>query len=277
MSSYRLNGWRHDLEDLDRLRDSLDSIQLLRAFSAVPYAYDEEVDYPWIRNEDQLQIGSCQGNALTSVGEIAYWNATGLVDQFSRWYAYRMSQIIDGITGDNGSTLEGGMKLARDYGFGLESTCPYPHSYVKDIPNKDKCLEEGKTRRIRKSMECENYDDVFQFIAKRYGAVQIGIAWPDAWFEPPKGPLEHYEPGRRAGGHSVYFRGYTKRLDSQGRHYLKVNNSWKIWGDENKGTKEVSPACVEQMFDYGRGNGMTVMIGHTDMNSPAPRRGRIKC
>lgn len=274
---YRLNGWRHDLEDFDRLRDSLDSIELLRAFAGVPYEYDEEVDYPWIRNEDQLQIGACQGNALSSVGEIAQFIATGNIEQYSRWYCYRMSQIVDGITGDNGSTLEGGMKVAREYGFALESTIPYPNSYKKDIPNKDKGLEEGKTRRIRRSMECHNYDDVFQFIAKRFGAVQIGIGWPDAWFEPGPGPLEHYNPGRRPGGHSIYFRGYTKRKDSQGRNYLKTNNSWKNWGDDGKGTKEVSPACVEQMFDYGRNNGMTVMIGHTDMNTPKPRHRTIVC
>ena len=44
----------------------------------------------WLRIENQGQIGACQGFALTTCQEFAYWVAKkGGVIQFSPWFAYR--------------------------------------------------------------------------------------------------------------------------------------------------------------------------------------------
>ena len=269
MNEFQLNGWRHDLEDRIGLHAACKSTYLLRRFRGMelPKTVDPR---DWLKVENQGQIGSCQGNALSTAGEFAHKIATGDGTlQFSRHWCYIMSQRMDGIRGDNGSTLSGGQKVAHEYGFALESTVPYPDRYTSTIPNEQKAKEEAKAYKIKTSIQCHTYQDVLEFIGNGFGGVQIGIAWPDSWMNAGE-TLESFRPGN--GGHSVIFVGYTERPDAQGRAYLLLMNSWgKSWG--NGGYAEVAPKAVEQMLAHN----WTEMIGHTDMDNPAPRRVKVQC
>lgn len=263
--NWQVGGWRVDLEDRESLRTRLTGIHCLRRFREVPFAVPEEVDpRAWLKVENQGQIGSCQGQSLTTVAEIAYKIACGDTSiQFSRHAAYIWSQRMDGITGDNGSTLEGGQKVAQQIGFCLESTVPYPSRYTSKIVNEEKAKAEAAQYRIAKSAQCHTYDDVFEWIAKGFGAVQIGIAWPNSYMD-NNGAIESFSPGR--GGHAVAYVGYLKDKASDGRNRLILANSWgSQWG--SGGYSIVAPKAVDQMLRHS----WTVMIGHTDMSSPEPR------
>ncbi len=265
--NWQVGGWRCDLENRETLRKRLSSIYVLRRWREIDFTVPDEVDpRDWLKVENQGQIGSCQGQSLTTNAEIAYKIATGNRElQFSRHAAYIWSQRIDGIKGDNGSTLEAGQQVAEKIGFCLESTVPYPsmHTYTNKIPNEAKAKAEAAQYRIAKSAQCQTYDDVFEWISKGFGGVQLGIAWPNSWMN-NNGTIESFSPG--GGGHAIAFVGYLKDKASDGRNRLILANSWgKDWGDG--GYSIVAPKAVDQMLRHS----WTVMIGHTDMTSPEPR------
>lgn len=264
MSEYKLNGWRHDIEDRISLHAGCKSTFLLRQYrgAELPAVVDPR---DWLHVEDQGQIGSCQGNALSTAGEFAHKIATGDGKmQFSRHWCYIMSQRMDGIKGDNGSTLTGGQKVAHEYGFALESTVPYPSSYTSKIPNEEKAKEEAKAFKIKTSLQCHTFDDIREFIGHGFGGVQIGIAWPDSWMNYTGGLINDFNPGN--GGHSVIYVGYLADDELLGM------NSWGLrWG--MKGYFRVSRRSVEKQLAHN----WTEMIGHTDMDSPKPRRIKVLC
>lgn len=79
-----------------------------------------------------------------------------------------------------------------------------------------------------------------------------------------EGVVEQFRPG--GGGHAICFLGYSPREDAQGRKYLWLANSWsEQWGD--RGWAEVAPRAVDQMAQHPE----TVMIGLSDLSTPAPR------
>lgn len=219
----------------------------------------------WHRIEMQGSMGSCQGHALSSVVEMAFHIATGEVTQLSPLFAYYQTQAIDGLQGsDRGSTIDGGRRCAQEYGICPLEVMPYPDPVVYRWHVPEAAKKAGLDYRIARHCMCRSYDDVYRFLASGQGGVEIGIAWSQA-MEPVNGVVERWYPG--GGGHAVSFLGYSRRLDSRGRNYLWLANSWSIrWG--NQGWAEVAPGVVDQMC----GNSNTVMIGISDMLNAKPRR-----
>jgi len=257
---YSKFGYRLDLERPD---------QLLAASTPLPadlmrgFAEPEEIDpRQWHVIENQSSLGSCQGHALSSVVELCYYIATGQVIHFSEMFAYLGTQKLDGLLGrDVGSTIEGGMRLATQYGLCPVEVMPYPNParYTSRIP--EIAWSAAEPFKIRSSSFCRSYEDVYKYLASGQGGVEIGIGWGN--FD-SDGLVESYRPGR--GGHAVAFLGYSRRKDSQGRKYLWMANSWdESWG--NKGWAEVSPRAVDQMCNSSG----TVMIGLSDLSTPEPR------
>ena len=75
-----------------------------------------------IRVENQKSMGSCAGHSLSSNLEWIYCIATsGQIVQLSRMAGYILAQEKDGITSDSGSTIGGGVKVAREIGLVEES------------------------------------------------------------------------------------------------------------------------------------------------------------
>lgn len=257
----RLGGWRHDLEDYKFLRESTlppvtDKLRAMRTWDA-----PEKVDpRPWLQIEDQRNMGSCQGHALSSCVEVAYNFESKEIIQLSRMFAYIMSQRQDGIRGDSGSTISGGAKCAKEVGLCLESTFPYPGSYTTNVPQA--AIEEAKNYRIKNAVQMQSYDDIFEFLASGVGGIDIGIMWTIGDVE----VVENYRGGG-GGGHALGLVGYTERKDSSGKNYIIMVNSWgKQWG--NNGTCEVSPRAIEQMLN----SSFCECIGLSDMENIEPRR-----
>lgn len=259
----KLTGyWLGDEENRD---------ELIATASPVPellYSAPEEVDprklfpsHRWVEN--QLQIGSCGGNANANIVEFCLGVATGEEPvHLSRMMAYVAAQQVSGIRGDRGSTIAANVKIAHERGLCEETLWAYPPAYTATPPVPWATIwENAKQYRIARHAVLRSYQQVFDWIASGTGGVNIGIRWgvPDA-------PVieSHRESG---GGHAVALLGYTRRKDRNGRNYLLLLNSWGTrWG--NNGWAEVAPAAIEQMFR----SRYTVMIGMTDMIDIKPRR-----
>jgi hypothetical protein len=266
MSEYigKLNGWRIGEEDfayLDSLGGEGDVLAMRGNYQETFFDPKKRLI---LRVENQGQMGSCQGNALSTGVEWITFLITGDKDiQLSRSFAYYMTQELDGIRGDKGSTISGGVKLASGTGIPLEKFWQYSDKYNPRKPDGWDAIIASATRfKIGNKVKLRQYDAVRTFLGSNQGPVHIGIAWPRGM---DQAVLENYNRGS-GGGHSVELICLSERKDSQGRPYVWMINSWgERWA--NGGWSEWSPAAIEQMF----GHRFTEMIGISDLPNAEPR------
>lgn len=249
----RIGGWLSEREDRAKMKALAKPMLAMAAPTDIP---EEMGIIEWMQIENQAQQGACAGHARTSCLELGIYHQTGGdIVQLSRQFAYITAQMIDGITGDNGSTIIGNAQAGEKWGTCLEKYMPYTGHYTRNIPQE--AWDHGKEYLLNTHVVCNNYDDVYRFLTLGLGGVQIGVSWTNS-FESPI--IESYSRGGSVGGHSVSFLDWSSKKDRQGRRYLRLFNSWgKTWGD--RGTKLVAPVAVDQMFQDGN----TVMLGLSDM------------
>lgn len=262
-----MTGWLSTGEDRDYLRNQGLVFAPARRFGA-PAEFDTR---SIIAVENQSNTNSCVGHGTSSGMEACAWIAAGAAgdappDQFSRWFAYRVAQQQSGITGDNGATISGAAQAMKSIGCCHESTWPFPGRYVKPIPQA--ATAEANQFKIAVHTSLEAYQSVFDFMSGGFGAVVIGIAWTSRLANNTSGVIELNDVQGRGGGHCVLLWGWSKRVDSQGRHYIWLHNSHgKGWG--NGGRAEVSPECID-FWGRSRNN---EMIGFSDLSGfDKPRR-----
>lgn len=248
-------GWRHDLEDSDYLHADAGLMRALPETFDAPEAIDPR---GWLKIEDQGQVGSCSGHAMSSCCEVLNWiDTAGGEVQLSRMFAYLMGQKEDGIRGDNGATISGVVKSAKRNGICLESTFPYPGRYVSEIP--DAAVGEAKDHKILQHQPLSNYADCFRWLATGAGVIEIGIPWRSDLANNRNGVIEQ-AGGQNYGGHALAIVGYTTRKDSSGRNYLIMANSHGTgWG--KNGFAEIAPS----LFDAWGRDSYSEMIGVTDI------------
>ncbi len=196
----------------------------------------------WLKIEDQNGFGSCQGNALSTAVEIAYWLATeGDIVQLSRWFAYVATQKeYDGIRGDQGSTISGGAKLAEFIGICPEELLPYPRGrYNQKYTAAHKAAAEPY--RLKTFRVMETVADVRNWLDAGLGAISIGVRWG------------------RGGGHAICI------VETDGTDFIYANSWGTGWGDKGYGRWTQS-----EMRSLLRDN-YTVAIGMTDMEAAKPR------
>lgn len=259
-----VGGWR---EDLEKRAELVATASPMPDFSGV-FMSAPPVDEPWalVKQENQGSQGSCQGHDLSTIAEVCYRIATGGESiQLSRQYAYIETQRIDGLIGsDRGSTITGGVKLATTKGICEETLWPYTGKYHTKPTGAtlEQCYENAKKYRIAQHSMMQSYDDVFNWIDRGTGGVSFGIGWNSSC---DRAVCESYSRGG-GGGHAIPVLFKSPRKDSQGRHYLWMNNSWGAnWG--NKGWSEWSPDFISGVL---RDN-YTVAVGLTDMVDVKPR------
>ena len=214
----------------------------------------------WMRIEDQLQIGSCQGHARTSAEELAIYRETrGDTPQLNRMFAYLTSQQVDGIRGDSGSTISGGAEASRRFGSCLESLWPYTGHYATNIPAN--CFEDAKSRRLRFFKTLGNYDEVLRWLAHGLGGVVIGIAWNSSCEPDGQGRVISYKSG--GGGHALALLDWNKRyVDAQRQPFIELYNSWSThWGAQGKAY--IAPQVIETWC------ATQTVIGYSDLDGPS--------
>lgn len=229
----------------------------------------EKASIGFLQVENQGSIGSCQGNSLTECAEFCYMVATGKVIQFSRMFAYIISQMFDRIKGDRGSTLSGGSRAAKDVGFCTEDVGPYPRQYPGWSYVTDAMKQVAKRFKLRTHTLLRSVEATKQFIGSGIGIVQIGISWNNSCNPDRNNCIRRYSAGG-GGGHAVVICGYVPDADVGQRstegYWFLLKNSWsRRWGD--KGYAYVDPAALGQMI---RGR-HSVFVGRSDMDTPQPR------
>ena len=268
------SGWDPSLERDDELSQM--EVSTHEWFgSNFSYSTPPEVDpRNLITVANQGRMGSCQANSLTTCAELCYAIATGKGRsiEFSRMFAYMETQRIDGLLGrgDVGSTITGGVKVAREIGFIHESMLPYTDQYPRQSPVTDEHRKAAGAFLMQTAVRMRSYDDVFQFLASGQGGVHIGIEWTPGMNQPgPGGFVDSYTGGRisgKHGGHSVCFVGYLAKKDRAGRNYLILANSWSQRFADG-GYAYVSSTAVDEMFRRQ----FTYMFGLSDLTGATPR------
>lgn len=257
-----VGGWRIDLEKFDALAalPNEDAVLAMRG------SYEEISLDPRaiMKIENQGQVGACQGHSISSCTEWCYVIATrGETQQLSRAYGYYETQRLDGISGDRGSTIEGGIRLATEYGIPEESLWPYSGRYDPTRPRPIEELRANAAKyKIGKSYKLASYDAIRTFLGSGQGAVHLGITWNSSV---DAAVVNNYS-GAQGGGHAIGLYALSDRKDSQDRPYLWMQNSWgKGWG--NDGWAEWSPNAISQMLK----SRWAVFIGVSDMPNVKPR------
>lgn len=245
----KTGGWNSDAEDRAELAKTASPKLWTGPVDALPL---ETFRAGWSYDEDQTNQGSCAGQANSTCSEIIRVIDGGDLVQLSRQCAYIMAQKVDGIRGDRGSTIHGGIKVGMEQGLCLESIWPYPNGYDANVPSgyagAVKYLYEGH-------VEMRKYQDCWEHLATA-GPLYIGIVWSEALdriVSNNNALVKDFPTTTRGGGHSIT--GVDIRLhDFNGNRlpgdepWILYENSWSTrWG--YKGQMLISPQAQQQMLD----------------------------
>lgn len=234
--------------------------------------------------ELQQQQNACLGHAVSSAIEKAYWIQTkGQTKQFSREFAYLMSQRFDAIEGDQGASMLGGVKAARDYGAPSEQAYPYTGQYpqggYRSIPQA--VLDEAKKTTLKSWRVLRSAMEVLQWMFGHFGGVIHGIEVnedfkPDAKFE-----MHTYRPGPFQGetnpsGHALSLLDWDRaRADKNGMPAIWMANWWPdSWGGDDLGGAWVAWSIVDWWCKNAEVIGLSDMEGVTPTTPLQPRDSR---
>jgi len=259
------SGYNPELEDRAYLASLPSGAPLL----AMAGTYEEIKLDPreLIKVENQKSQGACLGHSLSSILEWCGTIATGgKFTELSRAMAYYETQRIDGINGDRGATVSGGVKLALLTGLCVEPLWKYPASYNPARPaDYAKVLENAAEHKAGRAIKIRTYDEYRIFLGSGQGGISNGIAWGS---DMSKAVIESFSPG--GGGHAIAGLCLSERLDLQRRPYAWILNSWsESFGSRvHPGWMEWSPTAISQMLAHQ----WTEMVGISDMPAQKPRK-----
>lgn len=267
-----LGGYRFDLENKAALNAMCVEAPVLM-MGDLPSRVDPRqsplAQAGWLQVENQGSIGSCQGQSLTECLEYCYAIVNpGRVIQYSRMYAYLVSQMESNIRTDSGSTLEGGTRAALK-GICTEDIAPYTGSYPGWSWVTPAMRAMAEKHKLRAVIEMKSAEHVKQFIGSGIGIVQLGISWGNEMTPDGKGCIRSFS-GRGGGGHAIVFCGYVPDevvgVKSSAGYWILLKNSWGTrWGVN--GYAYVDPRAVDQMLTHQ----WTSMYGRSDLEAPLVR------
>lgn len=178
----------------------------------------------WMQTEYQGSQGSCQGHAITSATELLIYRKTGEKLQLNRQFAYITTQMIDGLRGDVGSSIAGGVRAGVRYGHCLEDLWPYTGIYDTRIPRR--CFEDAEKRKITHGIILKSYNDCLKFLVYGFGGISIGIDWSQSCYPDSDGKIDSYQEGDGRSGHALAILDWNARFTNrQGLPYLGMLNS----------------------------------------------------
>jgi hypothetical protein len=242
----------------------VESIQSHAVEDVTVYDFEVEHDHSFVCMD--FIVHNCQGHSLSSVTEWCYAIATkGQMVQLSRAMAYYETQRIDKLSGDVGSTVDGGKELILDVGLCEEILWKYTGSYDPRRPaNFDAIKTNAAKYRLAQAMAVLQYEQGRVFLGSGAGGIHMGISWGGGM---DTDKVESFRPGN--GGHSICALCLGEEVDRNGDPYWWIMNSWsKQWGSRKyPGWQCWSPTAIRQMLAHK----WTVMIGLSDMRDIKPR------
>jgi len=258
-------GYNPELERVDEIRSTATAFTITYG----DYEAPEEIDPRGkIRHDKQFNMSSCAAFSLTNGGEYIGATLHGWPDfkvdfQFSQLFAYLETQRIDGLLGrDAGSTISGGLRVAREIGFLPSVDLPYRTPY----PNNARTLITDAMRtkagalKIGSHSWLKSYDDIYNYLASGAGCCHTGTVWNDSFYA-ASGVLERISLSN-GGGHATCWAGYSKRKDSRGRNYI-----WRV-NSHNDSWTEIAPSVIDTLCSHR----YTSIVGISDLSVPKPRR-----
>jgi hypothetical protein len=296
------SGYRYDLESQDGRPEMLRSLSVpfMDAVSKIDFRRPDYYDPRGpgghhIRN--QGPVGSCRGHSGSAGFEHCWFMATGdrdidqdgtshekLDDRFSPLWYYITTQRHDGISGDRGSTIAGGVKTATEDGCCREVTWEYKGRYETTPPRE--AAAEAKQFRLTRSHFFESSDKVFdeavEWILSGQGYLDFGTVWPLPFIN--NGVVDRVPSGTRGGGHATAGIGViptSKLLDPPrkgepvaGRMLMRDDDELLIIVANSHGTQ-----AQHNGFYYFTRRGLTevlrhqytTLVGMSDMGNVRPR------
>ena len=181
--------------------------------------------------EDQGDLGSCQGNAITNAYELQVrFLYPDKFTELSRLFVYYNSRLLDNaIMEDAGAYIRDGMKAVQKYGICSELLWPYDITKFRVRPT-DECYKDGLSRTITQYQSLRTIDEVLSALNDNKPVV-IGITVYDSFDRVSK-----YNPVislpkpnelNTGGGHAMTIIGY----DIPKQRLLVKNSFGKDWGD----------------------------------------------
>lgn len=243
--------WRPELDDTPSMRALRDD--LLPTYSPLPASDLADIDphslfdcREYLKRENQRNMGSCQGNSLTTAVESLIWKQTGRIYQLSRMFAYIRSQLKDGIRSDIGSSLTAGVWVAKNVGLPLETYWPYPNPvrYTQSIP----AVAEQRAGDIKlvESVRLDTYEAIVNWLRRGDTTAYAGMGWGGTMSNPGSRITSFRVSGR--GGHAIAFPQVSpETLESDEPDIDLFNSHGTSWGDN--GVARCSPDCIREMLD----------------------------
>ena len=185
--------------------------------------------------EDQGDLGSCQGNAITNAYELQVRRL--YPDKFvelSRLFVYYNSRLLDNsVMEDAGAYIRDGMKAVKRFGICSEKLWPYDITKFNVRPT-DECYADALARTITAYQSLTTLDEVRQAVNDNKPVV-IGITVYDSFNN-----VSRYNPVMQTpsedekdsgGGHAMTIVGY----DMPKKQFLVKNSFGTKWGDRGYG------------------------------------------
>ena len=253
-------GWRIDEEDFANLDSSAFDgedkvLAMCDNFEANTFDAREI-----LKVENQKSQGACQGHAISSAVEMGSCIAIGEKSlELSRAMGYYETQRLDGIKGDRGSTISGGVKLAMKTGICKETLWPYPSKYNNRRPSDMNAVRKSAKRfKAFNSVRIRSWEGLVTFLEAGLGAVSIGINWNSSV---NREHVTSFKSG--GGGHAVLLPQMSKKRPGE----VDMMNSWgERWGDAGWAT------WTEKAFNQMLKSRFTAAIGISDMENLEPRK-----
>lgn len=258
-------GYRVDREDWDYLRDR--SVEFPAACCAAGDVPDEF--RPKLRTKMQARTNSCVGHALSTLFAALNLLITGEEVDYSAWFAYLVAQAASDMLGaDQGATIAGAMRAGHDVGCCRDELLPFPGGrYLMHMP--PAAQAEAKQHQLGQFTELRGYDSLWRFVSTHQGPMLIGTPWREGQVEIGPDGLETRKTalkGAMLGYHARCIIGWSKRLDDQGRHFLRCKNSHsERWGDQ--GESDIEPA----LFDEWANDRFSAFFGASESRPFEPR------
>jgi C1A family cysteine protease len=179
--------------------------------------------------EDQGNIGSCTGHAITSAIEIILKRKNKAVE-LSRLFVYYQERLLEGTTRvDAGAYLRDGIKACYTWGTPQEKLWAYnTRLFATQPPNA--AYTEALTRKITRYERCTNFDAVKAALAAG-NPVVVGFTVYSSFLSSTvtrTGKMTYPTSREQVlGGHAVCLVGYNDATQT-----FIAKNSWGIsWGD----------------------------------------------
>lgn len=178
--------------------------------------------------EDQYDLGSCVGNAITNAYELQVKRLyPDTFVELSRLFVYYNARLLDGtIEEDAGTSIRSGIKGLNKFGVCTEELWPYTIHKFDDKPTVE-CYEDAIKRKITTYRSLKNVDEIISAINDNYPVV-VGVTLyiKFAFLDESDYVIEKETESSFFGYHAVTIVGY----DLEKKEFLVKNSFGNTWG-----------------------------------------------